>query len=116
MAKNGSLINRKTALSATLLGFCGLLMLSGLAVIFVKSPHEKATDLIALAAYYETQLQQPELSLDAQKFLRAQKQNYLKQAWNIAPFHAKFYDSYNNAPATQKLAYKNRMLEYAQGY
>lgn len=94
MARKRLQISNRLIMSTMLLCFCGLLLLSGLSLFFVQSPNDKATNLIAMAAHYETQLTRDDLSSDAIMFMRIEQQKLLTQAWKIAPFHEELQGLY----------------------
>lgn len=103
MAQKRLKISDRLVMTSTLLCFCAFVLLSGLGLFFIQSPHDKATDLIAMAAHYEAQLNRDDLSSDAVSFMRLEQQKLLTQAWQTAPFHEKLQGLYEAQDVAQNL-------------
>ncbi len=103
MAQKRLKISDRLVMTSTLLCFCAFVFLSGLSLFFIQSPHDKATDLIAMAAHYEAQLSRNDLSSDAVSFMRLEQQKFLTQAWQTAPFHEKLQGLYGAQDVAQSL-------------
>ena len=85
----------KFFLKVSLYGVSSLLLIAGLALCFVKSPSSKAHEFAQMAAFYEDQMTNLDVSNSAYYVLQAQRNALYQKALSYAPYNENYQEAYN---------------------
>ncbi len=98
---------KKTAIMSALYTLTAVVFLSGLSVFLLKSPTDKASEYMAMASYIDNQMVSKSYSAIDISNLNNQKQELLKQAWQLNPYHPDFINTYTAFDATKVVQNNN---------
>lgn len=96
MSRRQAKISNKTILTAMLFGLCGLVFLSGMAVFFIHSPTQKASEYLAIISHYEEQIEREDLSPALKAQMQIEQKKLMNQVWILDPFHQGFYNQHED--------------------